>query len=165
MGDSERQGNSGPPSQAGGVQADARPVRRLSLEQFRDLIEAQSDAEWAEAWASRALAFGNVWWLPDAESGIGGNGSHPWVVIVEYRAPEPLVLCALRTTKRQGAHALFTPAGIVPGLDQDGWIVLAVRQAVPLGCFRRSGRHGGILPAAACTALRAELERREARDP
>lgn len=99
--------------------------RITSFQELQRIIKREDDVEYAK----RFIRFGTVWLLPDCETRIltrfGASGFHPWVVIEDYRAPSPVIRCALRTTREQlGSRALFVRGGVIKGLTSDGWIVL-----------------------------------------
>ncbi len=88
------------------------------------------------------LRFGMFFKIPNEESGFGNPDPgwwHPWVIVVSYQPGLRAVVACPRTTQAQvqaEGRALWTPGGIVPGLDKDGLVLLFKRQLFPVGNFR-----------------------------
>lgn len=93
-----------------------------------------------EEWASRFVRFGSIWLLPDSLTGVitreGRSGLHPWVVVGEYRAPMPIVSCALGTTQRHGRTSISIPAGSVYSLPERTHIVPRMRRPLRVAWLR-----------------------------
>lgn len=94
------------------------------------------------------LKFGVVFWIPDADSNIGGERAHPWVIISDYRPGNPVITACLRTTsnlKQKIKTGLKQPAGILTGLDREGVILTGMRIPFTVSKFR-DYRYEGQLP-------------------
>lgn len=112
------------------------PYRAVtSLQQLRQLL-AQSENGLKEFVFSRLLV-GDVWLIPDDESGFSHKTEHPWVIIHAYDEKRPYVTACPRTRQLRGKHrGIITPPGIVPGLDAKGLILLAHRVKFEVERFR-----------------------------
>ncbi len=75
---------------------------------------------------------GDVYWIPDTDTGWE-DLRHPWIVVGVLRQPgDALVYVIPRTTSVNGkwSAGLFTPSGIVPGLDKAGLILPATHKKI-----------------------------------
>ena len=105
------------------------------------------------------LRFGAVYWIPDEDSGLGGDGTHPWVIISDYRPEVPVVTACLRTSSnlRQNMRkGLYQPAGVLAGLDREGVILTGVRRPFQVQRFR-DYKYEGQLPEEWLEELRRHL--------
>lgn len=94
------------------------------------------------------LKFGAVFWIPDEDSGIGGKGAHPWVIVSDYRSGNPVVTGCLRTTsdlRHNKKKGLYQPANVLSGLDKEGIILTGIRRPFEVQGFR-DYRYEGQLP-------------------
>jgi hypothetical protein len=76
------------------------------------------------------LRFGDVWWIPDAATGLSKE-QHPWIIVRSYSAERATVAACLRTTSFQNAdrkHGIVMPANILPGLNREGLILPMLRR-------------------------------------
>ncbi len=76
------------------------------------------------------LQFGDVWWIPDAATGLN-KAQHPWIIVRGYSIDRATVAACLRTTSFQIAdrkRGLVMPANILPSLDKEGLIVPMMRR-------------------------------------
>ncbi len=111
--------------------------RWLSLRELESVLRAEDDAQFA----LRFVTLGTVWLIPDADANIvtraGASGWHPWVAVEDYQPPFPTVRCALRTTRDPGEQqGVFTGRRMVPGLDEQGWIIPALGRPIPIRVLR-----------------------------
>lgn len=142
--------------------------RRRPRQAFKSFAEfarqiRQSDDD-LELHIYPSLVFGAVWWIPDAVTGFGKEGEHPWIVVVPYRPGHPVVVASPRTSQveRNRGKGLFVPAGIIPELDRDGIVLLGVRLTLIARNFR-DYRHVGSLPDRWQRELRIALDHWAAR--
>lgn len=106
------------------------------------------------------LMFGAVFWIPDEDSGIGGEGTHPWVIISDYRPGAAVVTACLRTSSnlRQSIKkGLYQPAGVLAGLDREGVILTRIRRPFKVENFR-DYRYEGLLPEKWLEELKQHLK-------
>ena len=83
------------------------------------------------------LIFGDIWWIPDAFTGVGVKNRHPWVIVQAYSDSRPSVTACIRTTKNQNPRfGIIMPAGVVDGLDRTGLIKLRYRRTFIAREFR-----------------------------
>lgn len=117
-----------------------------SFKSFDDLNKfLQESGKDLELLVYPKLKFGAVFWIPDKDSGIGGSGAHPWVIISDYRPGSQVITACLRTTSDLQRRGLKQPAGILAGLDREGVIVTGWRIPFMVSKFR-DYRYEGQLP-------------------
>jgi len=110
-------------------------ARVKDLGQLRLLLAQDEDG--LRKYVYPKLRLGDVWWIADHVSGFGERGRHPWAIVRGYDTITVGVVACPRTTKISSARrGIVTPAGILPGLDQDGFIVLKHRQLFLAKDFR-----------------------------
>lgn len=110
------------------------------------------------------LRFGMFFKIPNDESGFGSSTPgwwHPWVIVVPYHPGLHAVVACPRTSTgaaRGDGRTLWTPGGIVPGLERDGVVLLHRSQLFPVVNFRSpSYERLGCLPEQWQDRLRAAL--------
>ena len=105
------------------------------------------------------LKFGAVYWIPDEDSELGGDGAHPWIVISDYRPGMSVVTACLRTSsniRQSEKGGLYQPAGVLPGLNREGVVLPGVRKPFEAQKFR-DYRYEGQLPEEWVTKLKSCL--------
>lgn len=106
------------------------------------------------------LKFGAVFWVPDKDSGLGMDGTHPWVILSKYEQGVPVVTACLRTsscTAQNKKRGIYQPGGVLKGLDREGIILSAVRRPFEVRKFR-DYRYEGQLPDEWVEKLRQHLD-------
>lgn len=106
------------------------------------------------------LRFGAVFWIPDKDSGLGGEGVHPWVIISNYLPRDAVVTACLRTSSNLGQNikkGLYQPAGVLAGLDREGVILTRIRRPFDVENFR-DYRYEGLLPEKWLEELKQHLK-------
>jgi len=120
-----------------------------STKGFDDLKKfLQESGKDLELFVYPKLKFGAVFWIPDKDSGIGGSGAHPWVIISDCRPGSQVTTACLRTSsnlQKNEISGLRQPAGILAGLDREGVIVTGWRRPFTVSKFR-DYRYEGQLP-------------------
>ena len=120
-----------------------------SIKSFNELKKLlQENDKDLELYVYPNLKFGAVFWIPDEDSGIGGEGLHPWVIVSDYKPGDVVMTACLRTSSNLAEnikHGLYQPAGIIAGLDRDGVIRTVVRTPFEVQKFR-DYRYVGQLP-------------------
>jgi len=113
-----------------------QPIRRIN--DFAQLLSLVTQTEEGlQKYLYSRLEVGDMWWIPDSVSGFGQKESHPWVVVVPFKTNRPPVLACPRTTKQgKRKDQLYTPAGILPGLNKEGVILLGFRRSFEAAAFR-----------------------------
>lgn len=108
----------------------------VSIHTLRDLrfLVSQSEDGLEEHVLSR-LGMGDVWWIPDAVTRFSNKDRHPWVIIQGYSARRATVVASPRTTTGKN-RGVFTPSGVLPGLERSGIIVVAFRRPFHAKTFR-----------------------------
>ncbi len=94
------------------------------------------------------LKLGAVFWIPNKESGIDGDGEHPWIIISNYEPGIQVITACLRTTtnmQKNEKRGLKQPAGVLAGLNREGVIVTGMRRSFQISKFR-DYRYEGQLP-------------------
>jgi mRNA-degrading endonuclease toxin of MazEF toxin-antitoxin module len=118
------------------VSTDVKIAQVKDLRQLR-LLLAQ-DENGLKKYVYPRLRLGDVWWIPDDVSGFGDGQRHPWVIVRGYSPRRANILaCPRTTTIRSPQRGIVTPAGILPDLDQDGFILLMLRRSFVAKGFRR----------------------------
>ena len=103
-------------------------TRVKDLSQLR-LLLAQ-DENGLKEYVYLRLRLGDVWWIPDNVSGFGTKQRHPWLIVRGYSAGRTSIIACPRTTSiSDPERGIITPAGILPGLNQDGLVVLKLRRS------------------------------------
>ena len=132
-----------------------------SFKSFDDLKEfLQKSGREVELLVYPAIRFGAVFWIPDEDSGLGGEGAHPWIIISDYQPGVPVVTACLRTSSNLQQNikkGLYQPAGVLAGLDREGVILTGVRRPFEVYKFR-DYRYGGQLPQEWLDKLRQHLD-------
>jgi hypothetical protein len=106
------------------------------------------------------LKFGAIFWISDEDSGLGGDGAHPWVILSNYEKGMPIVTACLRTSSnisQNKKRGLYQPAGMLKGLDREGVILPPVRKPFQVRKFR-DYRYEGQLPDEWVERLRQHLD-------
>ena len=117
-----------------------------SLDDLKAFIE-ENDKD-LELLVRPKLKFGAVFWIPDKDSGLGGEGAHPWVILSNYEQGMPVVTACLRTSSninQNKKRGIYQPAGVLKGLEREGVILSPVRRPFEVRKFR-DYRYEGQLP-------------------
>lgn len=105
------------------------------------------------------LQFGAVWWIPDVDSGLSGDGAHPWVILSNYEPEMPIITACLRTSSsisQKRKKGVYQPGGVLKGLNREGVILSAVRRPFEVRKFR-DYTYEGQLPDEWVERLRQHL--------
>ena len=114
---------------------DFKIERVKDLRQLRLLLAQDEDG--LHEYVYRRLIIGDVWWIPDDVGGFGQGERHPWVIVRGYSSGRANVVACPRTTKPTSPQrGVMTPSGILPDLDQKGFILLVFRRSFVAGDFR-----------------------------
>lgn len=106
------------------------------------------------------LKFGAVFWIPDEDSGIGGEGEHPWIIVSDYRTGDVVITACIRTSSNitdNLKHGLYQPAGVLNGLNREGVIRTVVRWPFEVQKFR-DYKYQGQLPQEWVDKLKKHIE-------
>jgi mRNA-degrading endonuclease toxin of MazEF toxin-antitoxin module len=131
------------------------------IKRVRDLSELRrlltQDESGCEVYLYSQLAFGDVWWIPDALTGLSINKMrHPWVIVKGYTSRVASVIVCPRTTTLKSndiKRGILTPANILPGLDKEGLFLLNHRRTFSTTIFRDL-EYIGKLPESTCDKIR-----------
>lgn len=126
------------------VTSDVKIKRVRELSKLRLLLAQDEDG--LETYVYPKLQLGDVWWIPDDISGFSDRERHPWVIVRSYSPNQSHVVACPRTTQTTSPqHGLATPAGVLPGLDKRGFLLLKFRRPFIAKGFREY-RYIGKLP-------------------
>jgi hypothetical protein len=130
------------------VEITAKSSGKNSFKSFADLKKFLRESGKDIDLVYKQIKFGAVFWIPDCDSDIGGSGSHPWIVISDYKPGTPVITACLRTSsnlKKNSKRGLSHPCGILASLDRDGIILVNHRRSFKVKDFR-DFEYGGQLP-------------------
>jgi mRNA-degrading endonuclease toxin of MazEF toxin-antitoxin module len=83
------------------------------------------------------LTLGDIWWIPDEVTGFADKQRHPWVVLQGFsNRRTTIVACPRTTSTKNHRDGILMPAGLVPGLDRPGLIMLRHRRSFTARMFR-----------------------------
>jgi hypothetical protein len=137
------------------------PPQNAEMVEVRRSLSAIEHSLGGDQDESPDMRFGVIYWIPDDESGIETRRAHPWVITRPPTKGDPMVLASPRTTssRRAGPSDLAMPGGILPELEEEGWILVTWTQRFPprnFGDYRLIGR----LPQEWLGKLRAAIDAR-----
>lgn len=126
---------------------------RRSFDQIERVFEDRSREQEPD------VRFGVAYWIPDDESGIDTRRAHPWVITRPPMPGDPVVVASPRTTSRRRASSfdLLTPGGLLPELDDEGWVLVTWSRRFPRRNFV-GYRIIGRLPQEWLGKLRAAID-------
>lgn len=110
------------------------PRQIKNLKNLRKLLTEDKDG--LEQFVYSNLCLGDVWWIPDTVTKFGNRDHHPWIVVGPYSPKRPNVFAAPRTTKNLKKKGVITPAGMPPGLNEEGIVLLNLKRPFLAKDFR-----------------------------
>jgi hypothetical protein len=98
-------------------------MRINDLSRLRELLSQDEAGLATHVYAQ--MQFGDMWWIPDEQTGFGRRGRHPWVVLEGYQTSRPTVIICPRTSQIEPPRpGLLMPAGVLDGLDRPGLVLI-----------------------------------------